>query len=38
LAVPVTTAAERQIARFDEGWSLEQIYAEEVRTGEVVRG
>jgi carboxylate-amine ligase len=38
LAVPVTTAAERQIARFDEGWPLEQIYAEEVRTGEVVRG
>jgi hypothetical protein len=34
----VTTAAERQIARFDEGWPLEQIYAEEVRTGEVVRG
>jgi len=38
LAVPATTAAERQIARVEEGWSFEEIYAEQVRTGEVVRG
>jgi hypothetical protein len=38
LAVPAKTAAERQIDRFEEGWSLEEIYAEQVRTGEVVRG
>jgi carboxylate-amine ligase len=38
LTVPATTAAERQIARFDEGWSLEEIYAEQVRAAEVVRG
>jgi hypothetical protein len=38
LNVPATTAAERQITRFDEGWSLEEIYAEQVRTGEVVHG
>jgi glutamate---cysteine ligase / carboxylate-amine ligase len=38
LAVPATTAAERQIARAAEGWSLEEIYAEQVSAGEVVRG
>ena len=38
LTVPATTAAERQIARFAEGWSLEEIYAEQVRAAEVVRG
>ena len=38
LTVPATTAAERQIARYDEGWSLEEIYAEQVRAAEVVRG
>jgi carboxylate-amine ligase len=30
LAVPQANAAERQIARAAEGWSLEQIYAEQV--------
>jgi glutamate---cysteine ligase / carboxylate-amine ligase len=30
LAVPGVTAAERQIARFDEGATLEQIYAEQI--------
>jgi carboxylate-amine ligase len=30
LAVPLANAAERQIARAAEGWSLEQIYAEQV--------
>jgi carboxylate-amine ligase len=34
LAVPDQNAAERQIARFDEGASLEEIYAEQVRAGE----
>ena len=34
LAVPEQNAAERQIARFDEGASLEEIYAEQVRAGE----
>ena len=38
LTVPATTAAERQIARVEEGWSLEEIYAEQVPTGQVVRG
>jgi carboxylate-amine ligase len=38
LAVPATTAAERQIARVAEGWSLEEIYAEQVRAAEVVHG
>jgi carboxylate-amine ligase len=38
LSVPATNAAERQIARAEEGWSLEEIYAEQVRAGEVVRG
>jgi glutamate---cysteine ligase / carboxylate-amine ligase len=30
LAVPAANAAERQLARFDEGWSLREIYADEV--------
>jgi glutamate---cysteine ligase / carboxylate-amine ligase len=38
LAVPATTAAERQIARFEEGATLEEIYAEQVRAGEPVEG
>jgi hypothetical protein len=38
LAVPAATAAERQIARFEEGASLEEIYAEQVRAGEPVEG
>jgi glutamate---cysteine ligase / carboxylate-amine ligase len=38
LAVPATTAAERQIARLGEGWSFEEIYAEQVKAGEVVHG
>jgi hypothetical protein len=32
--VPEQNAAERQIARFEEGASLEEIYAEQVRAGE----
>ena len=38
LAVPAANAAERQIARYEEGASLEQIYAEQVSTRECVRG
>jgi carboxylate-amine ligase len=38
LAVPSANAAERQIARFEEGASLEEIYAEQVRPKEVVGG
>jgi len=34
LNVPERNAAERQIARFAEGASLEEIYAEQVRAGE----
>ena len=34
LAVPAANAAERQLARWQEGASLEQIYAEQVRAGE----
>ena len=34
LAVPSANAAERQLARWQEGASLEQIYAEQVRSGE----
>src|SRR5262245_37933320 len=30
LTIPATTAAERQIARVEEGWALEEIYAEQV--------
>jgi glutamate---cysteine ligase / carboxylate-amine ligase len=38
LSVPAANAAERQIARVEEGWTLEEIYAEQVRAGAVVRG
>jgi carboxylate-amine ligase len=38
LSIPGANAAERQIARVEEGWSLEEVYAEQVRAGEVVRG
>jgi carboxylate-amine ligase len=38
LAIPEQNAAERQIARFEEGASLEEIYAEQVRAGEPVGG
>jgi carboxylate-amine ligase len=38
LVVPAANAAERQVARIEEGWGLEEIYAEQVRAGEVVRG
>jgi carboxylate-amine ligase len=34
LAIPEKSAAERQIARFEEGASLEEIYTEQVRAGE----
>jgi carboxylate-amine ligase len=36
LAIPERNAAERQIARFDEGATLEEIYAEQVRAGEPI--
>jgi carboxylate-amine ligase len=38
LAIPVTNAAERQRARFEEGATLQEIYAEQVAAGEPVRG
>ena len=38
LAVPAANAAERQIARVEEGASLEEIYAEQVRPKEPVGG
>jgi carboxylate-amine ligase len=38
LAVPERNAAERQIARFEEGASLEEIYAEQVRATETIGG
>ncbi|MEP6910688.1 MAG: YbdK family carboxylate-amine ligase [Actinomycetota bacterium] len=38
LTVPTANAAERQIARLEEGASLEAIYAEQVRPKEVVGG
>jgi carboxylate-amine ligase len=38
LAVPARNAAERQIARFEEGASLEEVYAEQVRAGEPIGG
>ncbi len=38
LAVPTANAAERQIARLEEGWSFEEIYAEQVHAAEVVSG
>ena len=34
LAVPDRNAAERQIARFQDGASLQEIYAEQVQAGE----
>jgi carboxylate-amine ligase len=36
LAVPAANAAERQIARYEEGATLEEIYAEQVRPRERV--
>ncbi len=38
LAVPQANAAERQIARFAQGASLAEVYADEVRAGEPVGG
>jgi len=38
LAVPEQNAAERQIERFEEGASLEEIYAEQVRATETIGG
>jgi glutamate---cysteine ligase / carboxylate-amine ligase len=38
LAVPERNAAERQIARREEGASLEEIYAEQVRASEPIGG
>ncbi len=38
LAVPERNAAERQIERFEEGGTLEEIYAEQVRTTERIGG
>ena len=38
LAIPEQNAAERQIARFQEGGSLQEIYAEQVRAGEPIGG
>jgi glutamate---cysteine ligase / carboxylate-amine ligase len=38
LSIPETNAAERQIAAFEEGATLEQIYACQVRAGEPIGG
>jgi carboxylate-amine ligase len=38
LAVPESNAAERQIARFEEGATLEEVYAEQVQMGEPIGG
>ena len=38
LTIPAANAAERQIARHEEGGSLEEIYAEQVRRREAVGG
>ena len=38
LAVPERNAAERQIGRFEDGASLEEIYAEQVRAAETIGG
>ena len=38
LAIPERNAAERQIARHEEGASMEEIFAEQVRAGERVSG
>jgi hypothetical protein len=37
LAVPAANAAERQLARLEEGATLREIYAEQVAAGEPVR-
>ena len=38
LSVPSANASERQIARFEEGATLEEIYAEQVRPKEAAVG
>ena len=38
LAVPEQNAAERQIERFEDGATLEEIYAEQVRATETIGG
>jgi carboxylate-amine ligase len=38
LSLPERNAAERQIARHEEGASMEEIFAEQVRAGERVSG
>jgi len=38
LAVPERNAAERQIERFEEGASLEEIYAEQIKATETISG
>ncbi len=38
LSIPPANAAERQRARFDQGATLREIYAEQVAAGEPVRG
>jgi carboxylate-amine ligase len=38
LAIPAANAAERQIARFEEGATLPEIYAEQIATRETVGG
>jgi gamma-glutamyl:cysteine ligase YbdK (ATP-grasp superfamily) len=38
LAIPERNAAERQIARIEDGASLEEIYAEQVRAGQPIGG
>ena len=38
LAIPEQNAAERQIERFEQGASLEEIYAEQVRATETIGG
>jgi carboxylate-amine ligase len=38
LAIPERNAAERQIARHDEGWRMEEIFREQVAAGERVPG
>jgi carboxylate-amine ligase len=38
LAIPERNAAERQIARHDEGASMEEIFVEQIRAGERVGG
>jgi carboxylate-amine ligase len=38
LAIPERNAAERQIDRFEEGASLEEVYAEQIRATETIGG